>query len=634
MCGIAGIWNRNGQKVEQSHIQRFTDSIAHRGSDSSGYYIDPSKTLALGHRRLTILDKTDAGKQPMSIDQNLWISYNGEVFNFLELRKELQSLGFTFYSDTDTEVILAAYKAWGMDCFSRFNGMWAIAIYDNTKQELILIRDRYAIKPLFYSIQNNGNLAFASETIAFKNLEGFQRSFDHDNLQTVIADSKALEGYGKTVFENIKQVKPGHFLRITNDQVIESRWWYPREQKTEVPKTYEDQVDRLTELIDDACALRMRSDVPIASALSGGLDSSSVYATLHKINSQKNVDRLPKKWQNAYTLVFPGSPQDELIYAQKVAKHVGQKIIPVHVDYADVDSIIQQTKLFDSVYDNPNFIAVSLYKAMRNDGIKVSLDGHGVDELLFGYPDMIQKALKLKEFSDDDTQQELNALIAEMVSRPDFKKPEKKEISITPVRSKGYFEKKLKSLARRIYRKIQPAKNTQKPSAKPKLPQLPQPSLKKITSHEDITDLYFYESILPSILRNFDRASMQAGVEVRMPFMDYRVVDYLHALPFESKVKFPYAKRIVRDAMKDTLPDSIRFRTSKVGLVAPMDDLFNRYMKDFTMDIVSSQKFLNSGFWDGTAVKAYADYKSKTNSWSMHDGMQVWPYLNAYLIQD
>jgi len=621
MCGITGIWNRRGQQVVRQTIVRFTDSIAHRGPDGEGYYFDESGNLALGHRRLTILDTTEAGKQPMTLDDKLWITYNGEIFNFLELRRELEQLGHRFKSDTDTEVFLAAYKVWGMDCFSKFNGMWAAGIYDQSTKELLLIRDRYGIKPLYYLNLQDQRFAFASETIAFRHLEGFQREFDAKNLTLSFHDAKILEGRGLTVFKDIQQVKPGHGVKITPNEVKEFQWWETDDRSVDVPTSYDDQLERFKTLFADACALRMRSDVPLGSALSGGLDSSSVYATLHEINKRTAVVRKPENWQSAYTLVFPGSVQDERIYAEQVAQHVGGKLQLIEVDYDKVDDIVAQTRLFDSIYDNPNFILVSLYKKMRKDGIKVSLDGHGVDELLFGYPEMLKEALQLTKAKDNDLKSELEEIIESMK----YRRPEEKGIGSE---IKEGFER-VKNLVKRTFQEEE-----EKPKHIPFIdPTVRKPTRQKAKSFQDIADRYFYKTSLPTILRNFDRASMQAGVEVRMPFMDYRIVDFLHDLPFESKVKFPFTKRIVRDAMVETLPEEIWARKSKIGLVAPMDQLLNNYLEEFAMDILSSKKFIESPYWNGDAIRKFAARKTKDGSWTMQDGMRVWPFINAHLIQ-
>ena len=227
MCGISGIYNLNNNPVYLETLKRFTDSMVHRGPDGAGYELFDNNTLGLGQRRLSILDLSEAGKQPMSYaDGRYWMTYNGEIFNFIEVREELQQLGHAFKSDTDTEVILAAYAQWGKACLDKFNGMWAFVIWDSQEKTLFLARDRFGIKPLYYVHQPSKFFAFASETRAFKFLEGFKREVDEELLKINLQDSYALEGLGYTPFKNIVQLLPGHCMVIRKgNEPKQKRWW-------------------------------------------------------------------------------------------------------------------------------------------------------------------------------------------------------------------------------------------------------------------------------------------------------------------------------------------------------------------------------------------------------------------------
>ncbi|MCW3078456.1 MAG: hypothetical protein JWO32_3065, partial [Bacteroidetes bacterium] len=283
MCGIAGIYYLNQQAVNTEDLTRFTDSMKHRGPDGSGYELYANNSLGLGHRRLSILDVSEAGKQPMHYLGRYAITYNGEVFNFVEIKNELTTKGYQFSTQTDTEVILAAYHEYGTDCLLKFNGMWAFAIWDKKEQTLFLARDRYGVKPLHYVYLPGKLFAFASETIAFKHLEGFTRSFDEQNLVTAIQSSSYIEASGKTIFKSIQQLLPGHQASISaNKELNIKRWWNTADHLVTVESDYARQVEAFKELFFNACKIRMRSDVTIASALSGGLDSSSVYCTLQQ----------------------------------------------------------------------------------------------------------------------------------------------------------------------------------------------------------------------------------------------------------------------------------------------------------------------------------------------------------------
>src|SRR5574343_1778894 len=227
MCGISGIYHLNREKIDLSELQSFTDSMLHRGPDASGYELLDQSTLGLGQRRLSILDLSDSGRQPMYYAEGRFcITYNGEIFNFLSIREELKSFGHSFKSDSDTEVILAAFMQWGPLCLKKFNGMWAMAIWDDLNKELFLARDRFGIKPLYYVNEENKRFMFASETRAFKFLKSYTRRHNQELLNLNLVDPYAIEGLGYTIFDNILQLLPGHFMTVKrNEKLVQRRWW-------------------------------------------------------------------------------------------------------------------------------------------------------------------------------------------------------------------------------------------------------------------------------------------------------------------------------------------------------------------------------------------------------------------------
>jgi asparagine synthase (glutamine-hydrolysing) len=397
MCGISGIYNLNNSKVSLETLKRFTDSMFHRGPDGSGYELFDNETLGLGQRRLSILDLSEAGKQPMAYaDGRYWITYNGEIFNFIEVREELQLLGHSFKSETDTEVILAAYAQWGKDCLDKLNGMWAFAIWDEQEKTLFLARDRFGIKPLYYSFSDQF-FAFASETIAFKYLDGFNRKINEDRLKEIVENSLAHQGLGLTIYDNIYQILPGHTLLIQkNKPVPKQKRWYDIRDKIKKGNTnsYEDNVKSFYNLFENACKIRMRSDVPLASALSGGLDSSSVYSMVHHISEQNiNNDRQANQCKKAITAVFPGTDMDEKQYAEVVAEKWGKENwVCISNDMNHLAQEIENvTAQFDTLAGTPMNAITKIYEGVRNEKVIVSLDGHGVDEMLFGYRYMLDK---------------------------------------------------------------------------------------------------------------------------------------------------------------------------------------------------------------------------------------------------
>lgn len=658
MCGITGIFYLDDKSVNETTLTRFNDSQKHRGPDGAGIFISANGKVGLAHRRLSILDVSEKAKQPMkSGNGQLHITYNGEIFNFLELKKELEELGHTFFSDSDTEVILAAYQQWGIDCQYKFNGMWAIAIWDEQQQQLFLSRDRFGIKPLHVLWMENQLLAFASETIAFKNLDGFERKINETHLAALLQNSFALEGYGKTIFQHIDQLPAGHYciFKKGNEKPLFKRWWNTLEHLPKIPRDFQAQVAQFKNLFLDSCRLRLRSDVPIATALSGGLDSSSVYSTIKLLAQQnKNAERLPADWQTAFVATFPGADNDERKFAEEVIEGVnGKGMFTVPDDSNIADEVISTTALFDSVYISPVSVAVDVYKAMRNNGYKVSLDGHGVDEMLFGYPHMLVAAFHALMAEDKEKEaEEVNAtylqLFGKRVDPLVKRKPVAPPIAVAPAPIS--FRQKLKpfipNAALKVFRKmkgnkIQPAPVAKKQTVaqtawiKPVSLQINEaefyPGIEKLSDLEKGVFREFHLTTLPTILRNFDRASMQNGIEIRMPFMDWRLVSFVFALPFSSKVGGGYTKYILREAMKDIVPESIRLRTMKVGFNAPMPMWFSDQLKSWIEKEVNSPSFSSSTIWNADEIRKFVEDKTK-NGWTWNDCNRFWPYLNAHLI--
>ncbi len=605
MCGIAGIYDWR-TRVDGATIEALTAAVAHRGPDGAGTWVSERGDVALGHRRLAILDPTPAGHQPMHLADRYVLSYNGEVYNFIELRAELTAAGYAFRSDTDSEVVLAAYAAWGPACLLRFNGEFAIAIYDRETRTLWLARDRYGIKPLHYLHERERRrFTFASETIAFRHLRGFDRVADGARLRAVFGDAASLESVGETIWTGIRQLRAGHTLTVDPAGVAaELRWWRPEDHVPARPPDAAQRVEAWRALFDDACALRLRSDVPVASAVSGGLDSSSVYATVHHLGRAGLATRTPADWQRGYVLAMPGSARDETAFAKTVATHLGQHLRSVPVDYASLDDIVARTRAYDAVFHNPNFILHDLYGAMAAEGVKVSLDGHGADELMYGYPDMIARAIAIARWRDQGRLPGLRQTQAAMRGAPDgpgeYERPTLRQLGGKVLRA-----------AHRTFR----------------------PTIDAIQYDRIIRD-YMYGGTLETILRNFDRASMAVGVEIRMPFLDHRVVSATHALTIDDLVAAPLAKHTLREAMRGRLPESTRLRADKRGLMAPLDELLGGQLRDFVADVTASQTFRESPHWDGAAVAKDTRDRLDGGGWDMGAGLRLWPLLNAHLLLD
>lgn len=633
MCGIAGIFRFNSQRVEVQEIKSLTDAIAHRGPNGEGSWINKSRNLGLGHRRLSVLDLTENASQPMHYaGGRLTIVYNGEIFNFAELREELKSKCYQFISDSDTEVLLAAFHFWGKDCLYKFNGFWAFAIWDELKQELWLTRDRFGIKPLHYIHQEGRQFIFGSETLQFKNIDGYKREPDDSMVSYNIQNSWGIEGLGKTIFKGIEQIRPGHSMVIKpNGEIRQEQWWKTSDHLVQVPPSYNDQVAAFKELFEDAVKIRLRSDVSIASALSGGLDSSSVFSGIHHITAEKEkIYRLPKEWQRAFVAVFPGTEQDERIFADSVLEYVNGKA--VYVDCSDnknlLSTLIASIRSHDSISATPLFILDSLYEAMKNHQIVVSMDGHGVDEMMYGYAFNVLNAYG-HQLKHPVYAKKIKDIYINMISAEDQKKFKNRMKFHN--RFQGYVNRKTGNVLNKFLRYEQ-KKHWFDISMNESinLPEHLVPAHFKGSEAQLYNDFHF--TTLPTILRNFDRAAMRNGIEIRMPFLDYRLVSFVFSLPMESKLEGGFTKRVLRDAMKGMLPEFVRTRQLKTGFNAPLKSWFQKKLKEFILDEVSSTEFVTNNIWNGKVIRDEVTSKTNSGTWTTEECFKFWPILNAHLL--
>lgn len=565
MCGIAGIWNFN-EKVALSDLKAFTDSMEHRGPDGSGYELLNSDTLGLGHRRLSILDLSENGKQPMVFGE-FTIVYNGEIFNFLELKEELEILGHSFKTKTDTEVLLASYKEWGEDAFHKWNGMWAFALYDSRKEELLLSCDRFGIKPCYYSYEEDKKrFSFASETYAFGFLMEHKKEFNEDNIILELDNPYVIEPLGYTIYSNICRLLPGHTIRLKKGENPEQiRWYDINSYIKEFQGTFEDAKKKFRELIIDATKLRLRSDVPIATALSGGLDSSTVMGIIKHLSS-KNIalERALDMEYQSYTMTFPDWEKDEKKDALEVLafhKATG-KFVEVNKENFS-KRIFDSTKKSDFLMSDSLLGIIDLYGAMSKDGVKVSLDGHGVDEMLFGYKNMIWELHDSGLFDRKLLQKQLLSMY------PDS---EKEKI-------KKYFElfHKREGLLWKFLLKIKTIKENR---SNPPISLSNEPYSWSKSNGKSIALNYFFNGSLIPILRNFDKASMISNIEVRMPFMDFRIVEFCFSLPINFLLNGEFTKLILRESCAEFLPESTKNRNAKLGFQTPIETWMEELVKN------------------------------------------------------
>src|SRR3989344_6030757 len=638
MCGIAGVW-RKDRKIDKPSMRRMLRTIAHRGPDGEGVYVDRRANLILGHRRLSILDTSDAGLQPMEYMNRYWIVFNGEVYNFLELKKELENLGYKFRTRTDTEIVMAAFDKWGEKCLEKFNGMWALAIWDKKKESIFLARDRFGIKPLAFVFKPGKLLAFASELCVFDELPTFKKKIDEKMLEMAIKKPFSLEGVGLSIYKDIYKIPPGHYAKIDASLQGEvKRWWSTLQHLVEVPRNYNRQVEKFRRLFEDACRLRLRSDVPVASAVSGGIDSMCVYSFVKRAaKAAKKDGRLPKEWNKAYVAVFENTGLDESDFARAGVDYIGGKARYIKCRLASLLKNIEKSTLHSGIVSVSQQIASVIYEFMAQDRIKVSMDGHGVDEMLFGYQNLVgDYYLFAWEGENKKLARQLWKIYLGMNTIEERERIKRDY----PGPDTAKWRHKMHALAKVLREKYQSENNSVADLLKLKSPE----SLNIVSPYfqtEDLSGLNkiekqiyinFHQTTLPSILRNFDQASMLHGVEVRMPFLDWRLVCFVFSLPLSSRVGGGYTKRILRDAAKGVIAEKVRRRKIKIGLNAPMQEWFGGEMKEWVLREVNSEKFLKSELWDGKKIRGWVREKIRTNSWSLLEAGHFWRVLNAHLL--
>lgn len=580
MCGIAGILYQSSPPSLAGEIASMTRLLAHRGPDGDGIYID--RQIALGHRRLAVLDVSLAGRQPMSYaDKRYWITFNGEIYNFLELKRELNSLGHRFISETDTEVILAAYAQWGEACQLRFNGMWAFAIWDAREQSLFLSRDRFGVKPLYYT-QQDDVFAFASELKAFLPLPWFKPQIDQSLLAYTLFTRNSGERSDNCLLRGVKRLGPGCSMTIRGSGKFNlQRWWNTLEHRPAVPQTFDEQVEQFRQIFFDACRIRMRSDVSLGTTLSGGLDSSAVVCAMNHCRKQIDAgERLAADWHKAVVACFPGASNDEREFAAAAVEHTETEALYRIIQPEEVVSTLEQV-LFAAEEPNDNLSTSWLtYRELRRAGIVVSLDGHGGDELLAGYPWHVQAAridamawpLEMRE-RQADLSTTLNSLFV------GGKLPEPLPLNLTS------------------WLRVLPA-----PIAYPGF----DADSFALTGMDGLTrTLYFdyHYASLPEHLMRFDRCSMAHGIEMRAPFLDWRLACYCFALPADAKIGAGFTKRILRESMRGMLPEQVRTRKIKIGFATPLEDwLAAGSLSSFIQDTVNSKSFLESEISNGPVI--------------------------------
>ncbi len=547
MCGIAGIINKNGAPVDRGLLERMTERARHRGPDGSGYYL--SANLGFGHRRLAIIDLSEGGRQPMhSSDGRSTITFNGQIYNYLEIRQELQRRGYRFISSSDTEVILAAYAEWGDDCVREFNGMWAFAIHDRERQIVFCSRDRFGVKP-FYFVDNEKHFGFASEIKQLLELIPTRRA-NRKAVASFLADS-ILDDSEDTFFEAVQKLLPGHQFTIDlRSGVLQQTCWY-KPRGTDLGDASPEELERqFAELLESAVTLRLRSDVPVGSCLSGGLDSSSIVS----IATERHRQRTSRPFAGL-TAISCDPANDESGYARTMVEHCGMQWLTFTPAMGDFSATMAEVAYSqDEPFAGPSpLMAYFVMRMARERGITVLLDGQGADETLLGYPYYFGFYF--------------NALLREQGPLTALAALQRSLHNNSRLSGRSAF-KYMFSVAMPWIRHSKACWDTAFLRRAPGMPE----TLRELGSHCDLASFQISEIMvrtLPALLRYEDRNSMAFGVETRLPFMDFRLVEFCVGLPLEYKIKDGWSKWILRKAMSPKVPAEVIWRKDKIGFEAP-----------------------------------------------------------------
>jgi asparagine synthase (glutamine-hydrolysing) len=611
MCGICGIV-APGRPPELATVEAMTRRLAHRGPDGEGSYAGDG--VALGFRRLAIIDLRDVGNQPFaSPDGGLQLVFNGEIYNYRELRSELEGRGHRFRTATDTEVLLAAYIEWGERCVERFAGMWAFAIWDAAKRHLFASRDRFGIKPFYYRA-TDGRLAFASEPKAFL-ADADTRLAPNPRAIAEYLTQSYLDHTPETFFSGIERLPAAHSLRFGPDGLRIWRYWSlePKEPPAG------DAAEAVREAFLDSIRLHLRSDVPVGSCLSGGIDSSAVVGAVSRLleaGTDEATSVGPR--QQTFTAYFDDAGFDERPYARQVVAASGAEPHWVTFDEADVlENLPAIVASQDEPFGSTSMVAQwYVMQAAREAGLTVMLDGQGGDEIFGGY-----RAFVGFRLADLLAGGRIRSLATELHAFSDIHSP----LALATALARPFAPERLTRAVRSRARGTSGLLHRDLRIATSHADGHASPFRERLRRHQQ---LLLTQRGLPELLRYEDRNSMAHSLEARVPFLDHRLVELAFSLPGEELINAGRTKDIVRRALGDLLPPAVRERRDKLGFVTPERRWFRGTLGVFAEEVFASQSFADRGFVD---VEAARGRLARHRRGEIDAGMELWRALNLEL---
>jgi len=595
MCGIAGIFNLNGQgNIDQSLLNAMNQAQFHRGPDEGGIWT--AAGIGLAHRRLSIIDLSSLGRQPMSNqDESVIVVFNGEIYNFQELRSELVGAGYQFKSQTDTEVIVHGWSHWGEEVISRLRGMFAIAVWDCRKKQLFIARDRLGIKPVFYHINDRGTLIFGSELKVLYQYPGLKKEIDPLCIEDYFAYGYVPEP--KTIYRDIMKLEPGWTLSI---KVGESRptlkqyWNLPFQ--TDHSMRFESASREMLERMQEAVRIRMLADVPLGAFLSGGVDSSSVVALM----SKQQIDPV-----NTCSIAFNDKKFNEAEFAQQVADRYQTNHFTGTVDTDDFQLLGQLAGLYDEPYADSSAMPTYRVCELARKRVTVALSGDGADETLSGYRRHVwhMNEEKVRSRIPYPLRRTLFGFLGRAYPKLDWMP--------RVFRAKTTFQSLGRSSVEAYFNSISILKQEQRDkiySADFKKQLAGYNGIEVFNRHaaecpsEHPLDLIEYLDIktylVGDILTKVDRASMAHSLEVRVPLLDHKYLEWVTSLPPDFKMKGQTGKYLLKKTMEPHLPSDILYRP-KMGFSVPLASWFKGPLKSNVRDQLLGDRLLDTGYFNG-----------------------------------
>tara|TARA_R110001592_G_scaffold89458_5_gene263130 strand:- start:5614 stop:7374 length:1761 start_codon:yes stop_codon:yes gene_type:complete len=582
MCGIAGILKFNSQVVQVSDLKKMSDALVHRGPDGEGQWINKRGNVGFSHRRLSIIDLSEAGKQPMHYASNRFtITFNGEIYNYIEIKNTLINKGYAFKSNTDTEVILAAYHYWGKDCLNQFEGMFAFAIWDEQEQELFCAKDRFGEKP-FYYYKDNEKFVFASEMKALWSY-GIPKEINHKMMFNFLFYNYEFNpnDLSQTFYEKCFSLPHSNYLNVKSDNNLIIKNYYKIDYRhTNQSITKNEASEKLKKLLYSSISNRLRSDVPVGSSLSGGLDSSIIVSIINDLNSNSQID------QKTFSAYFSGFKKNEKPLIDLLTNQYNLNSYSLDLANESYNDIIEKVIYHQEEPINSLSILAQnkVMELAKHNNVHVLLDGQGADEVFAGYHCYFNSFFKeLFHHNPSDWKTQYNSY-----------ERLQKDNSINEFRTSSA----LKYNAKKYLPFIEKYKEKKKFNTPP--PNIPKEysdyyktykreKFKPKNSFKTLNEELHYHTFngsLQQLLKYSDRNSMSHSVEVRLPYLNHELVEFIFSLPLEYKINNGWTKWLLRNTFSDLLPKEICWKKEKIGYEPPksstiFDDKFLFVNKHF-----------------------------------------------------